>query len=163
MQIEKNKVVAIHYTLESINQDLIQDTRAYYPEYYLHGAGNILHALEEALNGKQAGDAVGVLIPPSEAFGLKEDALVLRINHDEFPDLVNLGTGELVLLADGREGILIEKNADFSIVDTNHPLAGESLVYQLEVMEVRPATEEEVEAGCPFPGVRCCSGSSGCC
>lgn len=163
MQIETNTVVGIHYTLKSIHEDLIQDTRAYSPEYYLHGAGNILPALERALNGKQAGDAVGVLIPPSEAFGLKEDDLVLRINHDELPDLVNLGTGELVLLADGREGILIEKNAEYSIVDTNHPLAGESLVYQLQVVEVRPATEEEVEAGSPFPDVRGCSGASGCC
>ncbi len=163
MQIVKNTVVSIHYTLKSINEVLIQDTRAYSPEYYLHGAGNILPGLEEALNGKHAGDEVNVVIHPSEAFGPKEEDRVLQLCNAELPDILNLEAGELVLLADGREGVLIEGNSEYSIVDTNHPLAGESLVYQLQVMEVRPATEEEIAAGSPLLEVRACSGATGSC
>jgi FKBP-type peptidyl-prolyl cis-trans isomerase SlyD len=163
MQIVKNTVVSIHYTLRSINEVLIQDTRAYSPEYYLHGAGNILPGLEKALNGKKVGDEVNVVIHPSEAFGPKEEDLVLQLSNVELPDILNLEAGELVLLADGREGVLIEKNSEYSIVDTNHPLAGESLVYQLQVMEVRPATEEEIEIGSPLPVAKACCGATGCC
>lgn len=163
MKIVKNTVVSIHYTLKSINDVLIQDTRAYSPEYYLHGAGTILPGLEEGLNGKQVGDDVEVILQPSEAFGQKEDSLVLRVYNAELSDLENLEEGELILLSDGREGVLLQKNTEFSLVDTNHPLAGETLVYTITILEVRPATEEEIETGGSLIEVKACSGASGCC
>jgi FKBP-type peptidyl-prolyl cis-trans isomerase SlyD len=163
MQVIKNTVVSIHYTLKSIHDELIQDTTGYSPETYLHGAGNILAGLEEALNGKQAGDEVEVLIQPTEAFGLRDEHLVLQLNNEELPDYNTLQTGDFIQLPDGREGVILEKNTDFSVVDTNHPLAGEMLVYHLNVIDIRPATEEELQAGAPLPESKSCSGAAGCC
>jgi len=163
MQVIKNTVVSIHYTLKTIHDVLIQDTAGYSPEAYLHGAGNILAGLEEALNGKMAGDEAEVLIHPSEAFGEREDHLVIQINNEDLPDLDNLQTGDLIQLPDGREGVLLEKNNDFSVLDTNHPLAGEILVYHLSIVDIRPATEDEIQAGTPLTEAKSCSGAEGCC
>ncbi len=163
MQVRKNTVVSIHYTLKNIQDVLIQDTAGYSPEIYLHGAGNILARLEEALSGKRPGDEVEVLIQPSEAFGQREDKLVLQIINADLPDISDLHNGDFIQLTDGCEGILLEKNHDFSLVDTNHPLAGEVLIFQLRIMEVRPAREEEIQAGKPLAAVSVCSGADGCC
>jgi len=163
MQVQKNTVVSIHYTLKSIEDVLIQDTAGYSPEIYLHGAGNILAGLEEALNGKCSGDEVEVLIQPSEAFGPREDNLVIQISNADLPDIDDLQLGDFIQIPDGCEAVLLEKNHDFAVVDTNHPLAGETLVYQLRIMEVRPAREEEILAGTPLAAVSACSGAEGCC
>jgi FKBP-type peptidyl-prolyl cis-trans isomerase SlyD len=163
MQVLKNTVVSIHYTLKSMDDVLIQDTTGYSPEIYLHGAGNILAGLEEALNGKRTGDEVEVIIQPSEAFGLREDDLVIQISNEELPDLSDLQNGDFIQLPDDVEGVLVEKNQDFSVVDTNHPLAGEVLVYQLRIVEVRTAREEEIQAGTPLLAAKACSGADGCC
>ena len=163
MQVIKNTVVSIHYTLKSLDDVLIQDTAGYSPETYLHGAGNIIAGLEEALNGKRTGDEVEVLIQPSEAFGLREDNLVIQISNQELPDLGDLQSGDFIQMPDGREGVLLEKNTDFSVVDTNHPLAGERLVYNLRIVEVRSATEDEIQAGTPLTEAKSCSGAEGCC
>lgn len=163
MQVIKNTVVSIHYTLKSIDDVLIQDTTGYSPETYLHGAGNILAGLEEALNGKRSGDQVEVLIQPSEAFGLREDNLLIQISNEELPDLSDLQSGDFIQMPDGREGVLLEKNIDFSVVDTNHPLAGERLVYNLRIVDIRSATEDEIQAGTPLTEAKSCSGAEGCC
>ena len=163
MQVIKNTVVSIHYTLKSLDDVLIQDTTGYSPETYLHGAGNILAGLEEALNGKRSGDEVEVLIQPSEAFGLREDNLVIQISNEELPDLSDLQNGDFIQMPDGREGVLLEKNTDFSIVDTNHPLAGERLVYNLRIVDIRSATEDELKAGIPLTEAKSCSRAEGCC
>lgn len=163
MQVQKNTVVSIHYTLKSMEDVLIQDTTGYAPECYLHGAGNILVGLEEALNGKRSGDEVEIIIQASEAFGSREDKLVIQISNADLPDIDDLHPGDLIQIPDGCEAVLLEKNQDFAVVDTNHPLAGETLVYQLRIMEVRPAREEEIQAGTPLLTVSACSGAEGCC
>jgi FKBP-type peptidyl-prolyl cis-trans isomerase SlyD len=163
MQVINNTVVSIHYTLKDINDVLIQDTAGYSPETYLHGAGNILAGLEEALKGKMAGDEMEVLIHPSEAFGLREDHQVIQINIEDIPDFGNLQSGDLIQLPDGREGVVLEKNSDFAVLDTNHPLAGEILVYHLRIVDIRPATAEEIHAGTPMQESKFCSGADGCC
>ena len=163
MQVINNTVVSIHYTLKDINDVLIQDTAGYAPEAYLHGAGNILAKLEEALNGKRVGDEMEVRIDPSEAFGSREDQLVIQINNEDIPDLGNLQTGDIVQLLDGREGVLLHKNSDFTVLDTNHPLAGEILVYHLSIVDIRPATADEVLSGSPLHEAKSCSGAEGCC
>ena len=163
MQVINNTVVSIHYTLKDINDVLIQDTTGYAPEAYLHGAGNILAKLEEALNGKRVGDEMEVRIDPSEAFGSREDQLVIQINNEDIPDLGNLQTGDIVQLLDGREGVLLNKTSDFTVLDTNHPLAGEILVYHLSIVDIRPATADEVLSGSPLHEAKSCSGAEGCC
>jgi FKBP-type peptidyl-prolyl cis-trans isomerase SlyD len=163
MQVQNHTVVSIHYTLKNTDDVLIQDTTGYSPESYLHGAGNILAGLEQALTGKQAGEELEVIINYSEAFGSVEEDLIIELSNQEIPGINDLQPGDYIGLPDGREGVLMEKNADFSILDTNHPLAGEALVYNLKIVEVRPATLEEIQAGTPIAEVKACSGEEGCC
>jgi FKBP-type peptidyl-prolyl cis-trans isomerase SlyD len=163
MQVQNHTVVSIHYTLKNTDDVLIQDTTGYSPESYLHGAGNILAGLEQALTGKQAGEELEVIINYSEAFGPVEEDLIIELSNQEIPGINDLQPGDYIGLPDGREGVLMEKNADFSILDTNHPLAGEALVYNLKIVEVRPATLEEIQAGTPIAEVKACSGEEGCC
>ena len=163
MQVQNHTVVSIHYTLKNTDDVLIQDTTGYSPESYLHGAGNILAGLEQALTGKQAGEELEVIINYSEAFGPVEEGLIIELSNQEIPGINDLQPGDYIGLPDGREGVLMEKNADFSILDTNHPLAGEALVYNLKIVEVRPATLEEIQAGTPMAEVKACSGEEGCC
>ena len=163
MQVQNQTVVSIHYTLKNSDDILIQDTTGYSPESYLHGAGNILAKLEEALTGKQSGEELEVIINYSEAFGPIEEDLIIELNNQDIPGINDLQPGDYIGLPDGREGVLTEKNADFSILDTNHPLAGESLVYNLKIVNVRPATLEEIQAGTPMAEVKACSGEEGCC
>jgi FKBP-type peptidyl-prolyl cis-trans isomerase SlyD len=163
MQVQNHTVVSIHYTHKNTDDVLIQDTTGYSPESYLHGAGNILAGLEQALTGKQAGEELEVIINYSEAFGPIEEDLIIELSNQEIPGINDLQPGDYIGLPDGREGVLMEKNADFSILDTNHPLAGEALVYNLKIVEVRPATLEEIQAGTPIAEVKACSGEEGCC
>ena len=163
MQVQNQTVVSIHYTLKNSDDILIQDTTGYSPESYLHGAGNILAKLEEALTGKQSGEELEVIVNYSEAFGPIEEDLIIELSNADIPGINDLQPGDYIGLPDGREGVLTEKNADFSILDTNHPLAGESLVYNLKIVDVRPATLEEIQAGTPMAEVKACSGEEGCC
>lgn len=163
MRVEKNTVVSIHYTLKNTDEVLIQDTAGYSPESYFHGAGNILAGLEEALTGKQSGDELEVIINFPEAFGPIDEDLIIEVSNKDIPGIDDLQTGDYIALPDGREGILTEKYADFSVLDTNHPLAGEVLVYNLSIIEVRSATLEEIQAGTPLSAVKACSGEEGCC
>jgi FKBP-type peptidyl-prolyl cis-trans isomerase SlyD len=163
MQVQNHTVVSIHYTLKNTDDVLIQDTTGYSPESYLHGAGNILAGLEEALTGKQSGDELEVTINFPEAFGPVDEELIIELSNEEIPGIDDLQPGDFIGLPDGREGVLAEKNADFSVLDTNHPLAGEVLVYNLRIVEVRPATLEEIQSGTPMPEVKACSGQDGCC
>ena len=163
IQVQKNTVVSIHYTLKNIEDVLIQDTTGYSPESYLHGAGNILAGLEEALNGKQSGDELEVMINYPEAFGPVDEELIIELSNEDIPGIDDLEPGDYIGLPDGREGVLTHKHADSSVLDTNHPLAGEVLVYNLRIVEVRPATLEEIQAGTPMAEVKACSGQDGCC
>jgi FKBP-type peptidyl-prolyl cis-trans isomerase SlyD len=163
IQVQKNTVVSIHYTLKNSDDILIQDTSGYSPESYLHGAGNILARLEEALTGKQSGDELEVLINYPEAFGPVDENLIIEVSNQDIPGIEDLQPGDFIGLPDGSEGILTEKHADFSVLDTNHPLAGEALVYNLRIVEVRPATLEEIQAGTPQVEAKACSGQEGCC
>ncbi|HQS04444.1 MAG: hypothetical protein B7X86_15580 [Sphingobacteriales bacterium 17-39-43] len=163
MQVKKNTVVSIHYTLKNSGDVLIQDTAGYSPESYLHGAGNILAGLEEALTGKQSGDELEVIINYPEAFGPVDEELIIDLRNKDIPGIDDLQPGDFIGLPDGREGILTEKGADYSVLDTNHPLAGEVLVYNLKIVEVRPATFQEIQAGIPMVELKACSGKEGCC
>jgi len=163
MQVQNQTVVSIHYTLKNTDDVLIQDTTGYSPESYLHGAGNILAGLEEALAGKHSGDELEVMINYPEAFGPVDEELFIELSNEDIPGIDDLQPGDYIGLPDGREGVLVEKHADFSVLDTNHPLAGEVLVYNLKIVDVRPATSEEIQAGTPMAELKACSGKEGCC
>jgi FKBP-type peptidyl-prolyl cis-trans isomerase SlyD len=117
---------------------------------YLHGSRNIIPGLEKALAGKAAGDQFQVTIPPEEAYGERRTDQVQRIPAKHFRDAKNLKPGRMVSIQTRRGPVqaTVVKVGRFNVdVDTNHPLAGQTLTFDVEVTGVRDATAEEISHG----------------
>lgn len=150
MQISPNKVVSIHYTLKNDAGQVLDSSEGREPLSYLQGAGNIVPGLEKALEGKSAGEKVDVKVAPEEGYGPRHDGLVQDVPRDAFQGVDEVKPG-MQFHAQGPSGPLvvtvIESDAETIKVDGNHPLAGETLHFDVEVTDVREATEEEMEHG----------------
>ena len=146
MQITDNTVVYFHYTLTSENGDTVETSREGGPSAYLHGAANILPGLEKALAGKATGDTVEVTLPPEQAYGPIQPDRVQRVpvKHLIFKGKLRPGLAVQVNTADGRRPATVVKAGKFSAdIDTNHPLAGQTLTFTIDIVELREASAEE--------------------
>lgn len=150
--IEKNRVVAFHYVLKNAAGEEVERSSAKEPMVYLHGGyRNILPALEMALTGKEKGESLSVTLPPEQAYGMrKEDAMQrVPIKH-----LVNKqrryqpGMTVKVNTSEGPRDVVIVKVGKFNVdVDTNHPLAGLEVTFEITIDDIRPANPEEITHG----------------
>ena len=151
MKIGKDKVVKIHYTLCLADGEMVDSTEGEHPFPYLHGADNIVPGLEAKLEGRQIQDRVKVRLQPAEGFGEYDEELVHEIGLDALPEAMDLIVGdEIFLLNDEDEevpGVIEEIKSESIIVNYNHPLAGETLIFDVEVIEIRDAAPEELEHG----------------
>jgi FKBP-type peptidyl-prolyl cis-trans isomerase SlyD len=146
MQITKNKVAAIHYTLRDNEGSIIDSSEGREPLTYLHGAGNLIAGMEEGLEGKSQGDKFSVKISPDKGYGEKDDQLVQKVPRSAFGDQeVKPG----MRFSTNQGGVVTVTNVglDAVTVDGNHPLAGVELNFAVEVVEVRNATSEEINHG----------------
>ena len=150
MQIDKHTVVTIDYTLTNDQGEVIDTSENSQPLAYLHGTGNIIPGLEEALEGKSSGDEVQVSIPPEKAYGEHDDQLKQVVPRDRFEGVEQLEPG-MQFQAQTEGGVRIVTisaiDGDDVTVDANHPLAGETLHFEVAVREVREASSEEIEHG----------------
>jgi FKBP-type peptidyl-prolyl cis-trans isomerase SlyD len=150
VQIDKNRVVQFHYTLRDDQGVVLDSSSGRDPLTYLHGKGNIIPGLEQALAGKAAGDKFDVTVPPAEGYGQRDDRLVQIIPRSKFGEGTELAPG-MQVRASGPQGarlVMITKvERDFVTVDANHPLAGRTLHFSVEVAEVRKASHDEVTHG----------------
>lgn len=151
MQISKDTVVILNYRLFTLAGELLEEATREEPAAYLHGGyDGIFPKVEEALEGKQAGDSVNITMEPDDAFG-EYDAELVRIEPaDQFPAEVQVGMQFEGSSEDGHHHLLytVTDIADGKVVvDGNHPLAGQSLRVECEVQGVRAALEEEIEHG----------------
>jgi FKBP-type peptidyl-prolyl cis-trans isomerase SlyD len=150
MNIENKKVVTFHYTLSDAQGEQIESSREREPMAYLHGSGNIIPGLEKAMAGKAAGDSFEISVEPAEAYGVRREDNILRISAKHFKRAGDLHPGQAVMLhtKQGPMQVTVVKVGRFNVdVDTNHPLAGQSLTFDVEVIEVRDATAEEISHG----------------
>ncbi len=150
MQVSENKVVSFHYTLKNDAGEVLDSSRGRDPLTYLHGAGNIIPGLEKALEGKDAGDHVDVSIAPEEAYGNRNDALVQSVPRSAFEgvDEILPGMQFQAQTPNGMQILTVMKvEDDVVVVDGNHPLAGETLHFSVDITNVREATEEELAHG----------------
>jgi FKBP-type peptidyl-prolyl cis-trans isomerase SlyD len=150
MQIAKHKVVTIDYTLKDDTGREIDSSREG-NFAYLHGANNIIPGLEDALSGKSRGDEVDVSVAPEEGYGARDEAMSSAVPREMFPKDVEVLPG-MQFQAEGPEGqmlLLTVTNVagDEITVDGNHPLAGVQLNFQVRVVDVRDATQEEIQHG----------------
>jgi len=150
MKIGHEKVVSIHYTLTNTEGTVLDSSSGSDPLAYLHGFGNIIPGLENALTGKAAGDKLSVTVDPEQAYGTRDERLVQDVPRGAFKGVDQLAPG-MQFQAQGPEGtrlVIVTKVAeDLVTVDANHPLAGQTLHFEVEVSEVRDATAEELEHG----------------
>ena len=150
MIVENRKVVAFHYTLTSAEGEQLESSREGRAMSYLHGARNIIPGLEKALAGRSAGESFQVTLPPAEAYGERDPAGIRRIPSKHFPNPRRLKPGQMVSLQTRRGELpaTVVKVGRFNIdVDTNHPLAGQTLTFDVEILSVRDASDEEVAHG----------------
>lgn len=150
MQISADKVVLIHYTLTNDEGEVIDSSEGHAPLAYIHGMGNIIPGLENALAGKTAGDRLQVTIEPENAYGLRDDDLIESVPKSAFQGVNEIEPG-MQFHAESPEGMqlvtVLEVRDDQVILDGNHPMAGMTLNFDVEVTEVRDATPEEMDHG----------------
>ncbi|CAH6804680.1 FKBP-type peptidyl-prolyl cis-trans isomerase SlyD [Vibrio chagasii] len=150
MKIEKNVVVSVAYQVKLEDGVVVDQSTAEAPLDYLHGHNNLITGLEKELEGKVAGDKFSTTVTPEDAYGEHNDALVQRVPADVFQGVEQIEVG-MRFLADTDQGPIpvevTEVDGDEVVVDGNHMLAGQTLTFDVEVVAVREATEEEVQHG----------------
>ena len=149
MQIQKDNVVTLHYTVSTIEGDLIDSSHEAPPMAFLQGSHFMIEGIEDALFGKVKGDKFEVTVDPDKAYGDRHDDLVQEVPSDMFEDMdVDVGMSFRATTDDGEQSVIIIDKTDTTVtVDGNHPLAGMSLTFDIEVVDVREATAEEIAHG----------------
>jgi FKBP-type peptidyl-prolyl cis-trans isomerase SlyD len=146
MQISKNKVAGIHYTLRDNTGTVLDTSDGRDPLYYLHGAGNLIAGMEEGLEGKTEGDKFELKISPDKGYGEKDPTMTQKVPRSAFGDQ-EVKKGMKFSTDRGAVVTVTDIGLDSVTVDANHPLAGVELNFDVEVMEVRNATAEEIQHG----------------
>lgn len=144
-------VVTLHYTLKNDAGKVIDSSRGGEPLEYLHGVGEIVPGLERALAGKKVGEKVQVVVPPEDGYGPRDPNGKQEFPREDFPEDLTIEPGMQLIVEDedGEEVPCWVLAADARVVtlDLNHPLAGERLHFDVEVVALREASEEELEHG----------------
>lgn len=151
MEIKKHAVVTIDYELKDDDGKVIDTSAGGEPLHYLHGTQNLIEGLEKALEGKKAGDSLSVAVSPEEGYGARDEARIQPVPKDSFDDQNQLKAGNQ-FMAQSPEGenltvTIVEVTDDKVVIDSNHPLAGKNLNFEVEIKDVREATPEELEHG----------------
>ncbi|MDO8266808.1 MAG: peptidylprolyl isomerase [Moraxellaceae bacterium] len=150
MQIAKDLVACIEYTLTDDAGTVIDSSVGGEPLAYLHGSGNIIPGLEDALEGKKVGDSFKVSIAPADGYGEKNEGLMQVVPKEMFQgvDTIEVGMQFHAQTDHGMQVITVAAVEGSNItVDGNHPLAGQNLNFDVKVVEVRAASAEELDHG----------------
>ena len=150
MQVATNKAVTIHYTLTNQEGDVVDSSRDGEPLAYIHGIGALVSGLESELDGKSIGDNVVVTVQPEDGYGHKTPELIQSVPKEAFQFDGDIEVG-MRFQAETDHGVELVEVVDVDeatvTVDANHPLAGETLNFDVEIVAIRDATAEEVEHG----------------
>ncbi|MEZ5490615.1 MAG: peptidylprolyl isomerase [Gammaproteobacteria bacterium] len=149
--IGKHSVVSIHYTLKDDEGQVMDSSEGREPLAYLHGENNLIPGLESELQGKTVGSRFETIIEPKDAYGETNDELVQTIGKQMFQGVEEIEPG-MTFIAQGEGGQqrqvrVVEVDEENVTIDANHPMAGKTLHFDVEVVEVREATPQEIEHG----------------
>ena len=149
MNIANDSVVSFHFTLKDKDGKTIESSFGDQPLVYMHGHRGIVPGLEEALNTRKKGDKFNVTLSPEKGYGPRNESLVQKVPREEFPDSnVQVGMQFQVDTAGGPMIITVTAVGDKEVtIDANPELAGQVLNFEIEVMDVRAATKEELAHG----------------
>ncbi len=148
MKAETNSVVSFHYSLADEAGEPIENSHDREPMSILLGAGNIIPGLESAITGREAGDRFDVTVTAEQAYGEHRDGLTQRVPKKYFEQAQRLKPGMTTLLKtqDGSQRMVVVTKIGQSVIDVdlNHPMAGKTLNFAIEILDVRVASEEEI-------------------
>jgi len=144
------RVIGFHYTVHDEDGEELDTSLGDEPLYILEGARQVVPGLEREVALMKVGDRKTVAVTAAEAYGIHDPSLVLRIDKSQFPDGTELDVGDQFAVDDDEESpvfTVLSVEPDAYMVDGNHPLAGRDLVFEVEIVEVRAATKEELSHG----------------
>jgi FKBP-type peptidyl-prolyl cis-trans isomerase SlyD len=149
MKVAPNKVVTMHYSVLDNDKNTIDNSFDGEPLVFIVGTGYLIQGLEDALLDKQAGDKLSVTVEPEQGYGERHDELMQAVPKSMFEGMeIEVGMQFRATTDDGDQMVMIIDIQDEDvIVDGNHPLSGITLNFDVEILEVRDATEEELAHG----------------
>ncbi|GAA6151925.1 peptidylprolyl isomerase [Pseudoteredinibacter isoporae] len=150
MELKNELVGIIHYTLRNDEGETIDTSAGEAPLEYLHGFQNIVPGLEDALSGKKVGDTFNVSVEPEQGYGELDPSLVQELPKEMFQgvDQVEVGMAFHAETQNGMQTVeVIEVDEETVTIDGNHPLAGQTLNFEIEVVGIREATADELQHG----------------
>jgi len=164
MKIAKDHAVFFDYEVRNSRAEVLDTSTDRSPMAYVHGYASIVPGLEKALEGKTVGEKLNVTVPPVEAYGLRDERRMGPVDRSIFPEGAEIKPG-MRFRATSEHGsdsvVVVSVEGDTITVDANHPLAGETLTFDVTVRDVRPATPEEIAHGHVHhaaAGDECCGG-----
>jgi len=149
-KIAANSVVTFHYSLHDSDNSFSESSHGKSPVVYMHGHHNIVPGLESEMEGKGSGEKFTATVKPEDAYGLHDASAVQRVPIKHLASKGRLVPGQMVAVnvEGGARHALVLKVGHFHVdVDLNHPLAGKTLLFDIEIVDVRAATEEELHHG----------------
>lgn len=149
MKIEKNRVVRFHYTVSEPGQPPVETSKDREPLAVLIGHGNIIPGLESAMLDHVAGDSFEAMVEPDQAYGQRREDSIQRVSKKHFRQ-TRFKPGDQVVIntsAGQRAVTVVKVGASVVDVDLNHPMAGKTLQFQVEIVDVREAEPVEIEHG----------------
>lgn len=148
MIAEKDKVVTFHYTLKNAEGEQMETSRDKQPMSYLHGSNTIIKGLEKAMEGHAVKDEFSVTVQPEEAYGKRNEGNIQRVPLKRLKGIGKISPGQILNLQtnQGPVQVTVLRVGRFNVdVDANHPLAGQALTFDIEITDIRDASEEELE------------------
>jgi len=146
MNITKHSVAGIHYKLTDNKGEVLDSSEGRDPLYYLHGEGNLIPGMEEGLEGKEKGNKMKLKISPEKGYGVRDEKLVQKIPRSAF-GAQKVEKGMQFHTGNHQVVTVVDIGLDQITIDANHALAGKELNFDVEVVDVRAATADEVAHG----------------
>ncbi|MBI9101928.1 MAG: peptidylprolyl isomerase [Spirochaetales bacterium] len=149
MNIGDKTTVVIGYTLKDTEGNVLESTEEVGGVTYLHGQGLMIPKLEEALEGKAEGEALEVHLTAEEAYGARDENMVVKIPKTEFEDVDTLAIGEDIQVHDGQTGgimTVVEIGDELVTLDGNHPYSGRDVVFDILIQTIRETSQEDIDA-----------------
>jgi FKBP-type peptidyl-prolyl cis-trans isomerase SlyD len=154
MKVQKNAVVTFHYVMTDVDEnEVIENSNGQEPSAFLFGHKNMIEPLEHSMLDKEPGESYSVTLPPDLAYGRVRSSSDLRVSKKNLQHEGKLEPGMMVPLKtnEGLRPVTIIKVGKFNVdIDYNHPLAGKTLKFDVEIVDVREATADELSQGRPI-------------
>ncbi|AGT43728.1 FKBP-type peptidyl-prolyl cis-trans isomerase [Treponema pedis] len=165
MKITKDTTVSVEYTLKDDTGEILDSSEVMGPLEYIHGYNMIISGLEKALEGKEAGDEFKKTIPPEDAYGEVFEDLIVETDRSQFPPEAQIEVGMDFEAGDGPHSRVVritKIDGDKITIDANHPLAGETLHFEVKILSVKKTTEEELQSLVQMMSADSCGCGCGC-